>query len=77
MLQEASDLDGRLVHSRGLKYVLADLYGFQLRGPRRRLEPGPRKNAKMHRRRTCATLLGPRERREEQRQLRADSLILM
>jgi len=40
MLHEADDDGGRLVHSRGLKYVLADLYGFKLRGPRRRLEPG-------------------------------------
>jgi hypothetical protein len=39
MLQEAHDHHGRLIHSRGLKYVLADLYGFELRGPRRRLEP--------------------------------------
>jgi hypothetical protein len=41
MLQEAyDDGRGRLVHSRGLKHVLADLYGFELRGPRRRLQPG-------------------------------------
>jgi hypothetical protein len=40
MFQEACDDGrGRLVHSRGLKHVLADLYGFELRGPRRRLQP--------------------------------------
>ena len=40
MVEEANDHQGRLVHRRGLKYVLADLYGFGLHGPRRRLEPG-------------------------------------
>ncbi len=40
MVQEADHQHGRLVHSRGLKYVLADLYRYELGGPRRRLQPG-------------------------------------
>jgi hypothetical protein len=40
MVREAYDDHGRLVHRRGLKYVLADLYRFELSGPRRRLDPG-------------------------------------
>lgn len=38
-LEEAHDHDGCLVHSRGLKHVLADLYRFDLHRPRRQLDP--------------------------------------